>query len=435
MSTTDDFVGRDCPLCGAVDSLEADEARGEVACTECAKVVCLGLEESLQTRFVKDATFEDADNRASPHLSSPDQIWSTRMGRTGTLTRQEAVNALHRRGAASQQGNYGSDGQSGVQSSSLSTSPEVIEETYCRTILHPRITQRLEALCKLSRRPVHLLLPRATAIAKHFIGARRSRGDKVDKIFETATACVVLAAEQVSLPIPIAELRMMDPTIRDIEVRRRDIIAETKRTEEFDVQLRSQFSTNLTRYYIRLLYLQRSAYEMACETLFEAVQSLVPTTFELAQLVDAERVVGVVLLARTDHRLQWPSRPSYSPSSAFVGVSENNLVEEGREEEETFTPAAAATFYQEFAKLAQLPTSRVLKIMETMTSFVPKLVPIFQEKYQAAANAKKSGGNQSDYSSLSTTSQSEPVTSYAKSEKSALKSENNSLGVKRERSP
>lgn len=435
MSTTDDFVGRDCPLCGAVDSLETDEARGEVACTECAKVVCLGLEESLQTRFVKDATFEDADNRASPQLSSPDQIWSTRLGRTGTLTRQEAVNALQRSGAASQQGNYGSDGQGGVNSSSLSTSPAAVEETYRRTVLHPRVTQRLEALCKLSRRPVHLLLPRATAIAKHFIGVRRARGDKVDKLFETAAACVVLAAEQVGLPIPLAELRMMDPTIRDIEVRRRDIIAETKRVEEFDVQLRSQFSTNLTRYYIRLLYLQRSAYEVACEALFEAVQTLVPTTFELAQLVDAERVVGVVLLARTDRRLQWPSRPSYSPSTAVVGVSENDWMKERREEEETFTPAAAAAFYQNFAKLAQLPAARVLKVMEIMTSFVPKLVPVFQVKYQAMANSKESGESRSDYSLLTSTSQTEAAPSSGKSEKSTVESENISLGVKRERSP
>jgi len=435
MSTTDDFVGRDCPLCGAVDSLETDEARGEVACTECAKIVCMGLEESLQTRFLKDATFEDADNRASPQSSSPDQVWSTRVGRTGTMTRQEAINALRRSGASPLDGKGDHFGPSGPNGRSLSASPAMIEETYRRTILHPRVTQRLEAFCKLSRRPAELLLPRATAMAKHFIGVRRARGDKVDKLFETAAACVLLAAEQVGLPIPLAELRTMDPTIGDVEVRRRDIITETKRTEEFDVHLRSLFSKHLIRYYIRLLFLQRSAYETACGALLEAVQSLVPTTSELAQLVDAERIAGIVLLARTDHRLQWPSHPSYLPSGSFDGILDHDLVEEQSKKVELFTPAEATAFYQNFANLAQLPPARVLKIMEMMTALVPKLGPIFQQKYQAAVNANESREKQHTPSCESTASQAGAATSRGTSETLKEESESKSLGVKRERSP
>lgn len=425
MSTAEDFVGRNCPLCGAIDSLQTDEALGEVACTECAQVVCMGLEESLQTRFLKDATFEDVDQHGV-FDSSSGQIWSPGMGRAGALTRQEAALALHR-GGPSLSHKYETPGQNAA---SLTTSPEVIEESYRRTILNPRVTQRLEALCRLSRRPVELLLPRATALAKHFTGARRARGDKVDKLLETAAACVVLAAEQVGLPIPLAELRTMDPTIRDIEVRRRDIISETKRTEEFDVRLRSVYAKHLIRYYIRLLYLQRSAYETACKALYEAIQFLVPTTAELAQLVDAERVAVVVLLARTDPRLQWPTRPDYSNSHLRGHSAENDPDEE--KEGEVFTPASAAAFYLDFAKLAQLPSTRVVKVMEIITPLVPKLIPIFQQKYQLLAKSTEhcEGGLSPPVASAPTISDN----SKERCEESPGEGERRGLGVKRRRS-
>lgn len=429
MSTADDFVGRNCPLCGAIDSLETDDARGEVACTECAKVVCMGLEESLQTRFLKDATFEDADQHADPDSSSSGKVFSHATGRMGALTREEAAIALHRIGASA----YHNHDSSGQNADTFIASPEAIEESYCRTILNARVTQRIEALCRLSRRPMELLHPHATALAKHFTGARRARGDKVDKHLETAAACVVLAAEQVGFPIPLAELRAMDPTIRDIEVRRRDIISETKRTEEFDVRLRSVYAKNLIRYYIRLLYLQRSAYETACEAIFDAVQALVPTTSELAQLVEAERVAGVVLLARTDSRLQWPTRPIYSASSSCSHSLENDPEDE--EETEVFTPASAAAFFQDFAKLAQLPPARVLKVMEIISSVVPKVIPVFQQKYHLREKSTHNLHEETSPTSVAFVTSATPEAFPKRREEMKEEDDTRGLGTKRKRSP
>lgn len=346
MATTADFVGRNCPLCGAINSLEADECRGEVACVECARVVCMGLEENLETRFLKDATYEDADRHASTDPSDGSVLAG---GKSTTRTRREAAAQYSGRGPSS---------------SAQASSDEM---TYLNTRLHPRMTQRIEVLGQLSRRGQEMLVPKAIALAKHFCGARRSRGETVDKMNETAAACVMLAAEQLSTPIPVAEMRMMDPTVKDVDGRRQDIIAETKRTKEFS-QLKDLYAVHLTRYYIRLMQLQRSAYDTACMAMLKALQVMVSDSPDIAQMVTAERVMAAVLLCCTEPSLRWEGKPHNSTNSE-----------------------PATSVYDGFASTANIPAARVRKLMQIITAKLSDITPVFQTSFQTIVSA---GDNQ-----------------------------------------
>eukprot|EP00796_Vickermania_ingenoplastis_P001304 gene1304-754_t len=337
MSTTADFVGRDCPLCGAADALETDDVRGEVACTACAKVVVMGLEESVQTRFLKDATFEDADRHAADDPSAS-TVWSATGGTLGAQTRQDAAAAVHRRAGTS---------------SAIAAS--AVEEQYRKVLLNPRLKSTIEALGELSRRQSDGIIVRAIALAKHFVGGRRARGEKVDRLPETAAACFLLAAEQLGTPVPTAELRCMDPTVNDVDTRRQEIIRETNRTQEF-INLSAVYAINLIRYYIRLLHLQRSAYEPACVALHEALKSLMTTRTDIAQLVEAERVVAAVLLARTEPSLSWADKPPYLPDEQIPLL----------------------TVYDGFAEKARLPPARIRKVMQLVTGCLTQIRPIFE---------------------------------------------------------
>lgn len=358
MSTPGDFVGRDCPLCGAENSIETDDVHGEVACTSCAKVIAMGLEESLSTRFLKDVTFDDADNHAS--RDDVGAVWSMSGGRSAPLTRSEAVEAAQ--------------GLTGDKlASTMSTGG--LEKQYRRTVLHPSMNRRLETLCRLTRRPEESVLREAVLLAKQFVGVRRARGEKIDKMNETSAACILLAAERLAAPIPLAELRLIDPTVRDVERRREDIIRELQLQKEYE-NLREAFPLNLSRYYMRLLHLSRDAYENAVIALYSVIQSLVDSHPEIAHLVEAERIVAAVLLLRFDRRLHWPERPKYSNS-------------------EMSSSSALKEQYEGFASLAQLPASRLFKVMESVSRVVPAMQAPFAAEYdrlikRAAASASAS---------------------------------------------
>lgn len=331
MATVDDYIGKICPYCGATDSMEADEARGEVACVNCASVVAMGLEENVLTRFNKDATFADADQDAwDPEVGGGKEGVSVGRAtvRTAGLSREEAAAAA-----------------AGVLLRSVSATDSSEAAKYAKTTLHPRMSRQLENLFRLSRRCDEAILRDGIEIAKYFVGYRRERSVRVEHQNEVAAACLMIAAELRRLPIPLAEMRVLDSSLKDIESRRHEVLQDTKMTAKVE-RVKSQFVPNLIRYYIELMHLQILRYEKPCLALFEAIRICAAKTddsrvSELTLLVEAEKAVMAVLLARTEQSIQWSSKPPYNPA----------------------TDPPVATVHSSFAASAHLQSQRVTRIM------------------------------------------------------------------------
>ncbi|CAD2221942.1 transcription factor IIB [Angomonas deanei] len=346
MTTVDDFGGRSCPYCGALNSLEADDARGEVACTECARVVAMGLEENTQTRFVKDAVFGDLNEDGS----GPGTVSGS-----GTLSRSDAVAIAEGRQAGK-----------GAQASKANK--------YSRA-LHgqERVRQRLETLCDLIRRgdPVK---EEALEILSVFVGRRKERNEKLDKMNESIAACVMLAAARCRTPLPLPELRTLDPSLGDVDLRRKDVVREVQLAEE-EKQNRANYAKDLVKHYIRLLQMQMSKYEEPCLTLLEvlrtAAREQTGVCAPLSKLSEDGLCVAAVLLARTQSSFQWSGKPTYDKTSE----------------------PPTEVFYQSFAALSHLSATFVTKIMATVKPAVEVLVSRFNEARQQKAEkvAKKEG--------------------------------------------
>ncbi|KPA75089.1 hypothetical protein ABB37_08767 [Leptomonas pyrrhocoris] len=344
MATTADYVGKNCPYCGAIDSIETDEARGEAACTACATVIAMGLEESVATRWEKDVTFADADRedwRDAENSGSGSSGRAT--AKNAGLTREEAAAAA-----------------AGLLRRPTQSTDSFDAAKYEKTKLHPRQSRALEALFRLSRRHDEDILLDAMALAKRFVGHRRERSVRVEHQTEVAAACLMLAAERHGQPIPLGEVRVLDPSLKDVESRRREVIEETNLRDEVG-KLDKKMVPNLIHYYLQLLQLPLVRYEQPCLALFKAIRNCEATNdagaAELALLVEAEKVVMAVLLARTAPQLRWGNKPTAAPDPA--------------------AEPPAATLYSSFASSAHLQPQRVQKIMRVAEKVLPRLAAEF----------------------------------------------------------
>ncbi|KPI83902.1 hypothetical protein ABL78_7051 [Leptomonas seymouri] len=341
MATSADYVGANCPYCGAIDSIETDEARGEAACTECATVIAMGLEENIATRWEKEATFADVDRDDWRDAEgSGNEIGRAKAKNVG-LTREEAAAAA-----------------AGLLRRPTQSSKFFDTAQYGKTKLHPRQSRALETLFRLSRRRDEVILQEAIALAKRFVGYRRERGVRVEHQTEVAAACLMLAAEHHGQPIPLGEMRVLDPSLRDVESRRHEIINEANLSDEV-AKLEKKMAPNLIHYYLQLLQLPLVHYEQPCLALFQAIRNCEvqhgPGAVELAALVEAEKVVMAVLLARTAPQLQWANRPPVAAEPS------------------------AATVYSIFASNAHIQPQRVLKIMRVGGMVLPSIVEEFNQ--------------------------------------------------------
>ncbi|CAJ1020792.1 putative Transcription factor IIB C-terminal module 1 [Leishmania utingensis] len=355
MATAADYVGKNCPYCGAVDSIETDEARGEAACVNCATVVAMGLEESVATRFEKDATHADVDRGG-------DADWDVENG--GAIGRATAKNAgLTREEAAACAAGLLRCPMTAVQGTNAGPFGDTAK--YAKTKLHPRMSAQLEVFFRLSRRYDEAILRDAIALAKHFVGFRRERGVRVEHQTEVAAASLMLASERLGQPIPLSEMRVLDGTLKDIESRRLEIIDATNLREEM-AQMAKKYVPNLIHYYVQLLQLPLINYEMPCLALFHAIRQCEnksdPGASELAVFVEAEKVIMAVLLARTEPRLQWPNKP-LPPTDPSAEPSR-------------------ATLYSSFASNAHLQPVRVEKLMRVAERAVPLIQPEFNRLMQ-----------------------------------------------------
>lgn len=411
MATTADYVGKSCPYCGAIDSIETDEARGEAACTECATVIAMGLEENVATRWERDATFTDVDRE---DWRDGDYGGGGEMGRAKAknagLTREEAAAAA-----------------AGLLRRSTQSADSADLAKYERTRLHPSQSRALETLFRLSRRNDEGILQDAIGLAKRFVGYRRERSIRVEHQAEVAVACLMLAAELRGLPIPLSEIRVLDPSLKDVESRRNEVVEETGLRTEM-AALEKKMVPNLMRYYIQLLQLPLVRYEQPCLALFQALRICEgkgdPRASELALLVVTEKVVIAVLLARTEASLRWPDKP---PAPADPSLE-----------------PPPATQYSSFASSAHLQPQRVLKIMRVAEKALPLIVEEFNRlivQPEFATTAVRKMGEAVDLSAVrtqpssSSLSASATTTAAVTSEvKKEGESETITVGVKRERS-
>ncbi|RNF25374.1 transcription factor IIB [Trypanosoma conorhini] len=328
MATTADFVGRNCPHCGAIDSLETDDALGEVACTECALVVAMGLEENALTRYDKDATYEDADK----HRAREDTTAST----------------LHALSASSSaMGPPGGD-----------MLPKVA--------LHPAMLNCIRSLQKKSGVPEQAI-GRAVNIARRFVGGRRARGQRVGKQQDVAAACFMIAAEQLSHPVPMLELRQLDPAIGNVEYPRAEIVKETHMEDE-ELRLKAVYVDNLLTVYLRKLSLQLSLYMPRCKRLLEAVQRV--DALRSAGVVD--KIVMSLLLTLTSPSFEVERRPPL-PAARSSGV--------GRGTE---------TVYANFAAKAHLDVGKVKRVMQTALQHLQAIEEAFAATTASAEGARTS---------------------------------------------
>lgn len=409
MATVDDFVGLNCPYCGAVDSLETDEARGEVACTECARVVAMGLEENVLTRFNKDATYDDVDHHAGD-AENADATAFGALGGTGEgsgggrLGQASSSTGLSRTEAAAL-----AAGVVGPLSRDANSEAAQLAR-YAKVQLHPKMRRQIDNLCHVSRRSEDVVT-RAVTIAKQYVGYRRDRGLRLEHQRESAAACFLLATEMCGQPVPVAELRVLDPSIGDVESCRRDVVAATK-MDAAEKQLREVFASNLLRYYIRLLHLQMIRYEVPCLALLEVLKQL--PQVEMAQLVDADRAVIAVLLARMEPSIQWEGKPPYDAAI------------------EPRPDVARASF----ASSAHLNAQRVHKLVETAQRFLPEIRTRFVTQLATMTKASTTAtATATDAAAAPSVVKDEPAPSSSSmgGHSTEVKSEGLSIGVKRER--
>lgn len=298
MAVGDDFVGRACPMCGALDSLQTDESRGEVACTNCAKVVAMGLEESIATRYNADATYDDVDRHAGEG--------------GGTLGALNASRTLSRTAAAALAAGQASHMSSGNGALAAGDGKSRLAQ-YARTPLHPRMRQYMENLVRIARRGAatqslshitsssssgNAVLERALEIARIYVGRRRERRERLEHQNDVAAVCVMLAAEMHQQPIPLAELFVLDASVRKVQEMRPLVVSEAMLEQE-ERQLQRVFALHLLRYYLRLLHVQRSRFEEPCQVMLHTLRRIGREDYDWTRLVESDRVALAVLLVCT----------------------------------------------------------------------------------------------------------------------------------------
>ncbi|ESS68139.1 hypothetical protein TCDM_03110 [Trypanosoma cruzi Dm28c] len=318
MATTADFLGKNCPHCGAIDSLETDDVLGEVACTECAIVVAMGLEESVSTRYDKDATYDDVDR----HRKREDMSVST-------------PHALS-------------------LSSSASKTPG--GDTTGKIILHPAMLNCIRGLQKKSALPEQVI-GRAVELARRFVGGRRARGQRIEKQQDVAAACFMIAAEQMSHPVPLAELRHLDAALGDVEYRRAEIVKETQMEEE-ERRLKAMYVDNLLTIYLRKLSLQLSLYMPRCKRLFGVLHHV----DSLSEVGVVDRIIMSLLLALTSRSFQWEKK------TPVVNTTGNSVIGS------TNSPEAICA---NFAAKANLDIGKVNKVMKTANENLQAILAAF----------------------------------------------------------
>ncbi|CCW67796.1 unnamed protein product [Phytomonas sp. Hart1] len=180
-------------------------------------------------------------------------------------------------------------------------------------------------------------------IARTFFGYRREHGARTTQQAEVAAACFLLATELNDEPVPLPELRVLDPSLKNVEQSRGEVVADTKMAET-EKRLRARFAGNLLRHYIRLLHLQTSRYEPVCQALLRVLTEAQRPLGELGQLTEVDRVFAAVLLARTEDGLKWEGKPLYDPAREL----------------------APATAYSSFAASAHLDEQRVHRVMQVV---------------------------------------------------------------------
>ncbi|KAH9600664.1 Transcription factor IIB [Trypanosoma melophagium] len=339
MATTADFIGKNCPYCGAVDSLQADDALGEVACTECALVVAMGLEENALTRFNKDATYDDVDRHREPDNDG-----------FGTETSQSIT-------ASALSSSAGVGGSSGVNVSKVT--------------LHPAMLNCIRGLQKKSA-VQEQVIGRAVDLAKHVVGGRRARGQRVERQNDIAAACFMIAAEQLNHPVPLAELRCLDASLGDVEFRRSEIVRELHMEEE-ERRLKACFVDNLLTTYVLKLGLQVSLYLPQCKRLMEAIQHV--DAFTRVGTVD--KIIMALLLSRTSREFQLDGKPPLVKGSSISGSSTGNSGNNALSTE---------TVYANFAAKAHLDAGKVKKLMQMTTDNLNAIMKEFDALSTAKTN-------------------------------------------------
>ncbi|CBH14228.1 hypothetical protein, conserved [Trypanosoma brucei gambiense DAL972] len=328
MSTTTDFVGRNCPHCSAVDSLQTDDVMGEVACTACALVVAMGLEENVFTRYNENATYEDVDHH-----------------------RERNANPTAATSAAG----------------SLSAADPHMSSTSSKVVLHPTMLNCMRGLHKKAVLP-EPVLDRGIELARAFVGGRRARGQRVERQPDVAAACLMIAAEEAQQPLPLAEVRCLDSSLGDVELRRADIVRELH-LEDSERRLRDTFADNLLVKYILKLGLQVSLYLPHCKRLLTALGRVEA----LAGLTVADRVTTALLLARTAQTLSW---------------EQGTHISKGKE-----CDLGMEAIYANFSSKAHLEVTKVNKIMHLAVDVLPLIQAAFQDCGEPTAGKRKVGKN------------------------------------------
>nr|CCC92796.1 unnamed protein product [Trypanosoma congolense IL3000] len=209
-----------------------------------------------------------------------------------------------------------------------------------------------------------LVLSRATELARGFVGGRRARGQRVERQQDVAAACLMIAAEESKLPLPLAEMRFLDTSLGDVELRRAEVVREL-RLEEDEKRLRESFSDNLLVKYVLKLGLQVSLYVPHCKRLLEAISHVEV----LASMTDVDRIIIALLLARTVHTLSWVR------GSNKASGSESNIGTE--------------TVYANFASKAHLDVAKIRKLMNTAGDSLHLIRAAFNDVVDSDGNVKR----------------------------------------------
>lgn len=341
---------------------------------ECAKVVRMGLEESVFTRFNDGATYEDADARGGQYGDSDEARLLAQADGSGGLSRSAA--AALAAGLSIPEGRGGGWGAAPLDMNTESGR----EARYRREVLHSRMQHLIDNYVRVSRRAAGItnaagenpIKVKALSIARTYVGYRREHGLKVVRQGEVAAACFQIASEMHEEPVPLAELRTLDPSLRNVEAVRREVIADTKMAET-EAALSRTMGPNLLRFYLRLLQVQMSRFEEPTRLLLDTLNNAVNgggwarQHAELMQLIEAERVFAAVLLARTEPSITWEGKPHYDSAKE----------------------PPPTTVYASFAASAHLNAQRVTKVMQMVLMALPGIRADFAERMRLVEEKKK----------------------------------------------
>ena len=297
------LLERPCPNCGARDSLEVDNSRGEIACSECAVVVVMGMEESESTRFTKDATMADADE-------------DTRGG----------VDGSHMAGR-------GSSATAG---------------------LNPRMVALLRVLREHSGVP-ESVVSEAAEMCRQFAVKQKERNARVEKPLPLTAACFHVASVFVHYPILTHELIAYDRTLssQDIVARRTALLSDLRLGERYaQVCQQERYVSDLL-----ILYFQRLKWNIqALHDLVLLVHRVV-VTLRVDRMTRDDEIVASIVLLRLESRVQQAlskslSRPTLTAEVQWVqpgtsGAGSSGLVihatQQGKVAESLFNALAAVT--------------------------------------------------------------------------------------------